>query len=275
MVHLKILLVEDSSSWQKILNNYIRRAVQNMADVDCDIKLIETFHEAYVAIEENSWDLLVTDLGLGDDDIQRQKLGKKIVELAYTKTIPAIVVSGTDYLIPMDIRDLLTRLGASDFFYKQTFDSQEFINKVQEVLQIQQQSKQLNLSVNGEYILSAEDRQYLVKTLSRLATNGLIDTRSYFKNLIQELNLSEDGENNFTDVWTGDANRNAEGLIKWCEQKKRYPKDDSKSLAYTVLGCLVVKLLEETGDNYLLEICIKNQLITDEIILENLKNKYI
>ena len=81
----KILLVEDMSSWQKILDGKIRSAVQNMNGTDCDIKLVDNFDEAYTVLDESDWDLLVTDLGLGNDDLQPQKLGKQIAEIAYRK----------------------------------------------------------------------------------------------------------------------------------------------------------------------------------------------
>lgn len=270
----KILLVEDDLSWQKILDGKIRRAVQNMTDADCDIKLVDNFDEAYTALEEASWDLLVTDIGLGNDDLQPQKLGKQIAEIAHEKDIQTIVVSGTTHLIPMDIRELLIILGASDFFYKQSFDSQGFIDKVQDILQKEQQLEGNVSSPNNNYQLSDKDRQYLVETLSNLAANALIPAKEYFKKLIQELKYPENWKKSIADVWTGDANRDAEGLIKWCEQKKRCPQDYCESSGYTVLGCLVESLLEETGDIQILEIIENNQLVTDEGVLNNLKIKH-
>ncbi|MEO0843309.1 MAG: hypothetical protein AAF063_31050 [Cyanobacteria bacterium J06643_5] len=270
----RILIVEDYQSWQKILDSNIRSAIQNISDADCDIKIVDNFDEAYTFLNESSWDLLVTDLGLGNDDLQPQKLGKQIAEIAYRKSIPAIVVSGTDHLIPMDIRDIFTKIGASDFFYKQAFDSQEFIKKVQEVLQNQQQSAGVNLSSNDDYRLTDGDRQYLVKTLSSLATNALIPAREYFRKLVQELRYPEDWKNSIADVWSGDANRDAEGFIKWCEQKRTCPQDYCESSGYTVLGCLVEKLLEETADIELLNIIARSELIIEESVLNQLKEKY-
>lgn len=58
----KILRVEDISSWQKILDGKIRSAIENMSDVDCDIKIVDNFDEAYTALKESTWDLLVTGI---------------------------------------------------------------------------------------------------------------------------------------------------------------------------------------------------------------------
>ena len=78
----KILLVEDISSWQKILNGKIRSAVENVSDADCDIKLINNFDEAYIALEEGTWDLLVTDINFKLSEQEEEKLGKELVEIA-------------------------------------------------------------------------------------------------------------------------------------------------------------------------------------------------
>ncbi|MCJ8280160.1 MAG: hypothetical protein MJK14_09685, partial [Rivularia sp. ALOHA_DT_140] len=237
-----------------------------------DIKIVDNFDEAYTVLDESSWDLLVTDLGLGNDDLQPQKLGKQIAEIAYRKNIPAIVVSGTDHLIPMDIRDIFTKLGASDFFYKQTFDSQEFIKKVQEVLENQPQVRE-DLSKIESYRLSDEDKQYIIATLSRLSANEPIGVKAFLKNLVNQLALPEDWKNDIISIWTGNANVDATTLINWGETKSSYPKESHK-LGHTVLGCIAEKILAKTGDLQIFEIIKRNKLITDESKLEELKNKY-
>ncbi len=267
-----ILLVEDNESWQNILQLKINHALEQINHTDYKIKVINNFQQAFKALQESSWNLVVTDIGLGNDDMQPQKLGKQIVELAHEKNIPVIVVSGTTHLHPMDIREILKILGASDFFYKESFDSKEFINKVQEVLQKQQQEQ--NKSINYGYSLSDIDRQYLITTLSRLATNAPIPATEYFKGLVNQLNLPEKWRNSIADIWTGDTNTDTSKLMNWVEQKKSYPNESEKS-GYTVLGSLIEKLLEETGDRHLLKIITTYELITDENALDSLKNNYL
>lgn len=269
-----ILLVEDNESWQNILQLKINYALEQINHTDYKIKVINNFQEAFKALQESSWNLVVTDIGLGNDDMQPQKLGKQIVELAHEKDIPAIVVSGTTHLHPMDIREILTILGASDFFYKESFDSKEFINKVQEILQQEEQSKEQASSPNYGYQLSDEDRQYIITTLSRLAASATISATEYFRNLVNKLSLPEEWKNSIADIWTGNINADTNKLMNWIEQKKSYPNESGKS-GYTVLGSLIEKLLEETGDRHLLDIIISYQLITDESNLEILKKNYL
>ena len=268
-----ILLVEDNESWQNILQLKINSALEQINHTDYKIKVINNFQEAFKALQESSWNLVVTDIGLGNDDMQPQKLGKQIVELAHEKNIPVIVVSGTTHLHPMDIREILTILGASDFFYKESFDSKEFINKVQEVLQKEEQQQEQNQSTNYGYNLSDIDRQYLITILSSLATNAPIPATEYFKGLVNQLNLPEKWRNSIADIWTGDTNTDTSKLVNWVEQKKSYPNESEKP-GYTVLGSLLEKLLEETGDRHFLEIIISYELITNESVLDNLKNNY-
>ena len=128
----KILLVEDISSWQKILKGKIRSAIENINNADCDIKLVDNFDEAYTALKEGSWDLLVTDISFKlSEQEEEEKLGKELVEIAQSRRIPTIVVSGT--LKPQEVADLFVDYTISDFFEKQLFDRKKFINKVQEI----------------------------------------------------------------------------------------------------------------------------------------------
>ena len=274
MTMFTIILVEDNESWQNILQLKINHALEKINYTDYKIKVINNFEEAFEALQESSWNLVVTDIGLGNNDMQPQKLGKQIVELAHEKDIPVIVVSGTTHLNVMDVRDILTILGASDFFYKETFDSQEFIKKIQDIAQNQQQLEGDILSTNYDYQLNDDDKQYLITTLSRLAGSATISATEYFKYLVNQLNLPEDWKNSIADIWTGNINADTNKLVNWIEQKKSYPHDSGKS-GYTVLGILIEKLLEETGDRHLLDIIIRYQLITDESILETLKNNYL
>lgn len=110
MKYLKVLLVEDGSEWQSILQEKIRRALQDTNNLD--IRVVKTFAEAYKSLNESQWDLLVTDIGLGDSLISSQKLGIQLIELASERQIPAIAVSGTPHLTTQDSADLVTENGA-------------------------------------------------------------------------------------------------------------------------------------------------------------------
>ncbi|BAY89545.1 MULTISPECIES: CHAT domain-containing protein [unclassified Tolypothrix] len=137
MKYLKVLLVEDGSEWQSILQEKIRRALQDTNNLD--IRVVKTFAEAYKSLNESQWDLLVTDIGLGDSLISSQKLGIQLIELASERQIPAIAVSGTPHLTTQDSADLVTENGAI-FFSKQNFDSKKFIAKIQTLMCKQQDS---------------------------------------------------------------------------------------------------------------------------------------
>ena len=125
MVHLKILLVEDNLFWQKILKSRIRRALKGLGyqDSDYTIKLVDTFDEAYQALQENAWHLLVTDVELKDSSTTtREKLGTELVPVAMNRNVPTLTVAGTE------------PLPNYDYFPKQDFDGKEFINQVQMLL---------------------------------------------------------------------------------------------------------------------------------------------
>ncbi|GEM_PF-6000829 len=140
MNKLRVLLVEDEPNWQNILEDKIRSALEGIHHSPEAIKVVKTFAEAYQSLQENHWNLLVTDIGLKDSSIsRRQKLGIQLVELASKQKIPVIVVSGTPVVNTQDVRNLLKEYNASDYFKKGTFDNKRFIGTVQEILQKQLQ----------------------------------------------------------------------------------------------------------------------------------------
>lgn len=127
MVSLKILLVEDNLSWQKILEGRIRRALEGLGykDSDYTIKVVDTFDAAYQALQESDWHLLVTDIELKDSSLRTQnKLGTELVPVAHNLNIPTLTVAGSSPL----------RYVNDDYFPKHNFDSKEFINQVQMLL---------------------------------------------------------------------------------------------------------------------------------------------
>ena len=138
MENLRLLLVEDERHWQKILKEKLSQALQN---IDCRkyiIKVVNTFDEAYTILQESDWHLLVTDIGLIDSPTAHgQKLGIHLVEMAHSKQIPTIVVSGTPVISTQDVRDILIKYQPTDYFSKGKFDNQEFIIVVVKFLQQQ------------------------------------------------------------------------------------------------------------------------------------------
>lgn len=134
MTAFKILLVEDFPTWQRILRDNIRDALQQ-AGYAGDIRTIGTYDDARDLLESEQWHLLVTDIGLGDPSTSLQNLGIRLVQQAQTRKIAAIAVSGTPHLEPHDVRTVLIEAGARDFFSKQRFDDIKFIKVVQDLLQ--------------------------------------------------------------------------------------------------------------------------------------------
>ncbi|WP_256973139.1 CHAT domain-containing protein [Nostoc sp. T09] len=161
MIFFKVLLVEDDSDWQDILEGKIRTALSNIGHPKDIIQIVRTFDEASKAFRDSDWHLLITDIGLGDSSIaRRQKLGIHLVELAYSRQIPAIAVSGTPVVNTQDVRDLLMEYKAYDFFSKRDFDSKKFINKVQNILH-----NELQKSSNHNEILNSstvDDKQFVI-----------------------------------------------------------------------------------------------------------------
>lgn len=133
MTTVKVLLVEDHPTWQKILRDDVQDALRKTNALG-EIEIVETYDEACLWLEKEEWHLLVTDIGLGSPSESLQKLGIRLVKLAYEHQIPAIAVSGTSHLQPQDVRKLFKEVGASDFFSKQEFDDTKFIETVQTLL---------------------------------------------------------------------------------------------------------------------------------------------
>ena len=126
MISLKILLVEDNLSWQKILESRICGALEGLGykESDYTIKVVDTFDEAYQALQESDWHLLVTDIELKDSSTTtREKLGTQLVPIAHNHNVPTLTVAGTE------------PLPNYNYFPKQNFDGKEFINQVQMLLQ--------------------------------------------------------------------------------------------------------------------------------------------
>ena len=114
----RVLLVEDNTTWQTILETYIRMALP-----DSDLHVVATFQQGFNELNGRGWDLLVTDIGLPPD--VGHVLGMQLVAIARKVKFPCIVVSGTESVTKQHVRDLL--LGkdyqARDFFSKEELQS--------------------------------------------------------------------------------------------------------------------------------------------------------
>jgi Caspase domain len=137
MAGYKVLLVEDNPIWVDILERRMRLILQNIGHPDDPVITVSDFEKAYNTLKEQSWNLLVTDIGLGDSRESLKKKGKHLLSLALELGVPSVVVSGTSGLTRRDVWDLSERYHVSYFFDKLDFDEEKFIVKVEELLKIQ------------------------------------------------------------------------------------------------------------------------------------------
>ncbi|GEM_PF-2388389 len=133
MKKYRILLVEDAPSWRKILKMDINDALDHL--IGCaNIYEAENLEQAWDLLENNTWDLLCTDIGLSDTAGATE--GKLLVSRASEKNIPTIIISGTPSVTQKDVRDFLKEYNVADFLYKQFFSSIEFVQLVQKLLKL-------------------------------------------------------------------------------------------------------------------------------------------
>lgn len=270
MTGFKILLVEDTIIWQDILQEKLREALQGIDN--SEITLIGTFNLAKKALQEKSWDLLVTDIGLGSQSDSSELKGKFLIELACERNIPAIAVSGTPSLHHQDVSDLYSQYGVAAFFHKQRFINKNFIDKVRQILF----DRTENISVYSPFEnskMEEQDRKYIIDKLANLAASSGIAAKDFFRGFVNNLGLPEQWKQSIIDIWSGNANSDAEKLVNWIEQKHNYP-NDCKKPGYTPLGSLTEQLLHETGDYQLLKTVTKYKLIDDKTTLNKLKCQY-
>jgi len=138
-----ILLVEDHEDWSTILEETIRDALEDFGHEDDNIEILQTFSEAHRALQDHHWNLMVTDIGLGDPTEVSQRLGRQLVRMANEMYIPVIAVSGTPIVSTQTVRNILIEDGAVDYFSKREFDPQKFINRVQDLLLLSQTTNRI------------------------------------------------------------------------------------------------------------------------------------
>ena len=131
MSEFNILLVDDMLHWRKILKNYINTALSHLGSKG-NICEAENLEQAWDMLENNRWDLLCTDIGLSEATGAIE--GTLLVSRASEKNIPTIIISGTPSVTPKHVRDFLLKDKVADFFYKQSFNTIEFVKLVEQLL---------------------------------------------------------------------------------------------------------------------------------------------
>jgi nucleoside phosphorylase len=171
MTGLKIILVEDKDSWQGILREDLERVLKSMGRSGGHLESITSFEKAYSALTMQTWNLLVTDIGLGGE----RNEGIQLVTRAHELNIPSIVVSGTSNLTNQDVADLLQKHKASYFFSKGKFDDSIFIAKAKELLQIHAATTNvLERSVDFAIVTAIDvERKAVCKALGFTAKNRI------------------------------------------------------------------------------------------------------
>jgi len=127
----KILLVEDAPHWRKILRICIQTALDHLG-CHGHIGEAENLEQAWDMLENGSWDLLCTDIGLSEASGENE--GALLVSRSSERNIPTIIISGTPAVTPQHVRDFLKEQKVADFFYKQSFNRIQFIGLVKCIL---------------------------------------------------------------------------------------------------------------------------------------------
>jgi hypothetical protein len=94
--------------------------------------------------------------------------------------------------------------------------------------------------------LQHDDREYLIVTLARLA-GATVDPITYFRDLVDGLDIPSGWKLQMAGVWTGNAPSDARHLISWAESKNGLPEPRQKP-PFSVLGFIVEHLIEDTSD---------------------------
>ena len=111
----RALLVEDNKIWQETLNDIL-------LDFKFEVDTSSVYVDALTKFESSTYDLIVIDLGLGPEG---NKDGLSLLEDAYRKGIPSIVVSGQ--ATASDVKRA-KRYDALRVFQKHNFKELEFKN---------------------------------------------------------------------------------------------------------------------------------------------------
>lgn len=277
MSNINILIVDDDNDWCNILEGDLRSGL--IGEYSINITCSQKLNDSIRYIDNNKWDLMIVDINLkpNEDD----KFGLTLARNGALKKIPMIIVSGK--LDTDDYHQLYqsksTKEYLKGFFSKKKYPSpnvvEEFISKVRQILLKSEIPSNLNNESNDNELiqLSDSDKLYLIKKLSTLAYTAIIASKEYFRDLVNRLKLPDQLKQEIADVWIGNTSSDSTKLINWILDRNIYPKNSNQS-GITVLGNLIKIMLEESGDTKLLNIIINNDLINNQEIINNLKQKY-
>ncbi|OQW90804.1 MAG: hypothetical protein BWK78_06145 [Thiotrichaceae bacterium IS1] len=131
MEPLKVLLVEQPGMWQDILKKALDDVQTSLKKIGCptQIHLVDTANAGWTSITGGKWDLIVTDIGLGEG---QQHPGTQLVEEAKTCNVPCIVVTGVAGA--EEGWTFATQYGVKRCFDKGSFKSTNFIQAVVQIL---------------------------------------------------------------------------------------------------------------------------------------------
>lgn len=117
-----VLLVEDKPAWQETLGEIIQ-------EKGCAVRVVSNYGEALSRFLAEPFDLIVIDLRLGPEENNRDGVG--LLEDAYTRGIPAVVVTG--YGTP-DVIKKADRYDAMRVMHKGSFSAKEFEQIVDKII---------------------------------------------------------------------------------------------------------------------------------------------
>jgi hypothetical protein len=131
----RILYVENDPVWLDRLPVRIKESLSRCELSPSRVQTVARYEEARDLLSEpNDWDLVVTDIGLADDDKKIDTRGRDLVSIAQGRAIPCVVVTGTEDITTKLVRDLLIDHQVLDVFDKSNFNDEDFIATVQMAL---------------------------------------------------------------------------------------------------------------------------------------------
>lgn len=120
--------------------------------------------------------------------------------------------------------------------------------------------------------MADQDIARLVEILTTQLRTAPEGPKDFLRDLVSELSLPLYWD------WSpkGGASSDARSLIHWALSKGEYPRSCNKP-GYTVLGCLLEKLMKHVGDpdlGRLFETIVKYDLIKDDRAIKEIQNQY-
>ena len=171
MSDYKILLVEDSIQWGRIIKTHIEAALSHLeACGNIDIRQADNLDSAFrILIGEKDWNLLCTDIGLSEGSSDNDCVS--LVSIAAARKIPTVIVSGIPTLAPQIVRDFFVDYKIVDFFPKKNFDAKTFVKIVKGIFDLPNNNRieEENNLIDFDVFIShnSKDKQ-IVRELSKL-----------------------------------------------------------------------------------------------------------